>query len=158
MLSVTSFKATGCMCLGVICPLHFWQNDQDLLHAIVAIRAGMDTKIRVNTQSWPWRRKFSSCSCQDSSLQPFDQEASTLTTELSQLPVHTCMVSAVVKSLIHNKLLVLGKASYMTPTIQNLHAIVRNAAVAPWTGSICLLREAAVSNQKVYPKGRTNLK
>ena len=33
---------------------------------------GTDTKIRGSTESWPWRRKFSRCSCRDSNLRPFD--------------------------------------------------------------------------------------
>ena len=46
---------------------------------------GMDTEIRVSTESWPWRWKFSSHSCQDSNPQPFDHESGTLTTKLSLL-------------------------------------------------------------------------
>ena len=43
------------VCLAVTCHLLFWQNDRDLLCAT----AGMDTEIRVSTESRPWRRKFS---------------------------------------------------------------------------------------------------
>ena len=46
-------------CLAVTCHLHFWQNDRDLLCATVVTQGGqMDTKIRLSTGSWPWRRKF----------------------------------------------------------------------------------------------------
>ena len=48
----------------------------------------MDTRIRVSTGSWLWRRKFSCCFCQDSNLQPFSHESGTLTTELSPLPFY----------------------------------------------------------------------
>ena len=40
--SVTSFKATYIGRLAVTCHLHFWQNDQDLLHATVV--------------TWGWNR------------------------------------------------------------------------------------------------------
>ena len=62
-------------CLAVTCHLHFWQNDWDLLHATVVTRGGTDTEIRVSTESWPWRRKFSSRFCGDSNLQPFNHES-----------------------------------------------------------------------------------
>ena len=41
----------------------------------------MDTEIRVSTESWPWRRKFSGCSCGDSNSRPFNHESGALTTE-----------------------------------------------------------------------------
>ena len=47
---------------------------------------GTDAKIRVSTESWPWRSKFSCHSCQDSNPWPFDHESGTATTELSWLP------------------------------------------------------------------------
>ena len=50
----------------------------------------MDTKIRVTTESWPWRRKFSHRSCRDLNLWPFNHESSALTTELSLLPMCVC--------------------------------------------------------------------
>ena len=43
----------------------------------------MDTKIRVSTESRPWKRKFSRCSCRDSNPRPFNHESGALTTELS---------------------------------------------------------------------------
>ena len=49
----------------------------------------MDTEIRVSTESWPRRRKFS---CQDSNPRIF-HESSTLATALSLLPI-LCVASA----------------------------------------------------------------
>ena len=47
-------------CLSVTCHLHFWQNGRDLLRATaVTWGGGTDTEIRVTTESWSWRRKFS---------------------------------------------------------------------------------------------------
>jgi len=41
---------------------------------------GTNTKIRVSTESWPWRRKFSCHSSRDLNLQPFNHESGALTT------------------------------------------------------------------------------
>ena len=41
------------VCLAVTCHLHFWQNERDLLHATAEHGVGMDTEIRVSTESWP---------------------------------------------------------------------------------------------------------
>ena len=60
------------VCLAVACHLHFWQNDWDLLHATAVTWGEMDTEIRVSTESWPWRRKFSCHSCWVLNLRPFD--------------------------------------------------------------------------------------
>ena len=46
---------------------------------------GTDTEIRVSTESWPWRRKFSCRSCRASNQRPFNHKSSTLTTELLPL-------------------------------------------------------------------------
>ena len=75
-------------CLAVTCHLHFWQNDRDLLRATAVTRCGTDTKIRVSTESWPWRRNFSRRSCRDSNLnpQPFNHESCALITDLFPLP------------------------------------------------------------------------
>ena len=76
-------------CLAVTCHLHFWQKDRDLLRA-TAVRnngGGTDTKIRVSTESWLWRRKLSRRSCRDSNPRPFNHESGALTTELSRSPV-----------------------------------------------------------------------
>ena len=76
------------VCLAVICHLPSWQNDWDLLHTTVAINTGVerDTKIRVSTKVWLWRRKFPCCSGRDMNLWPFIHKSRTLTTDLSQLP------------------------------------------------------------------------
>ena len=42
-------------------------------------------RIRVSTQSWLWRRKFSRRSCRDLNSQPFDHESDALTNKLSRL-------------------------------------------------------------------------
>ena len=47
---------------------------------------GTDTEIRVGTESQPWRRKVSHCSCRDSNPCPFNHESGALTTELSPPP------------------------------------------------------------------------
>ena len=60
------------VCLAVTCHLHFWQNDQDL--SCYCNTMG-DTEIRVSTESWPWRRKFSYRSCLNLNLWPFDHES-----------------------------------------------------------------------------------
>ena len=65
------------MCLGVTCHLNFWQNDQGLLHATAITRRWNGHQIRVSTQGWLWRRKFSHHSCWDSNSQSFDQESPT---------------------------------------------------------------------------------
>ena len=44
---------------------------------------GMNTKIRVSTESWPGRRTFSCRYCGDSNWGPFDHESGALTTEPS---------------------------------------------------------------------------
>ena len=78
----------GCMRLGVTCYLHFWQNDQGLLHA-TAVRQGWNGhQVRVSTQSWLCKRTFSCRSCWDSNSQPFNNEPSALTNKLSLLPGH----------------------------------------------------------------------
>ena len=41
-------------------------------------------QVRVNTESWPWWKQFSRCSCQDSNLRPFSHKC----TELLPLPNH----------------------------------------------------------------------
>ena len=69
----------GCasVCLAVTCHLHFWPNDQDLLHVTAVAWGGTDTEIRFNKESWPWRRKVSCSSFRDSNLQPFNHESGT---------------------------------------------------------------------------------
>ena len=50
---------------------------------------GTDTKIRVSTESWPWRRKYSRRSCWNSNPRLFSHESCVLTTELSLLATVT---------------------------------------------------------------------
>ena len=75
-------------CLAVTCHLHFWQNDRDLLRDTVAGNTGVERipKLRVSTESRPWRRKFSRRSSRDSNPRPFNHESGALTTELSPPP------------------------------------------------------------------------
>ena len=73
-------------CLGVVCHLHFWQNDRGLLHATAVTQVWNGHWIRVSTQSWLWRRKCSCHSCWDLYLQPFNHESCALTSKLSRLP------------------------------------------------------------------------
>ena len=54
----------------------------------------MDTKIRVSTESWPWRRKFAHSSCGDLNPGPTDHKSDT--TELFQLPTHRLVVMVTV--------------------------------------------------------------
>ena len=44
------------VCLVVTSHRHFWQNDRDLLRATAVTRGGTDTKIKVITKSWLWRK------------------------------------------------------------------------------------------------------
>ena len=68
-------------------PLEKWPRSFKSLSATAVTRGWNGcTKVRVSTESWPWRRKFSCRSCRDSDLWPFSHEFSTQTTELSQLP------------------------------------------------------------------------
>ena len=73
-------------CWGVTCHLHFWQNDRDLLCATAVTQGWNGHWVRVSTQSWLWRRKFSCCSCWDSNLLPFNHESDALTNKLFWLP------------------------------------------------------------------------
>ena len=82
------------VCLGVTYHLHFWQNDQGLLHATVVTQGWNGRRIKVSTQSWLQRRKFSCCSCRDSNLQSYDHESGTWTNKRFQhlnLPRRVCM-------------------------------------------------------------------
>ena len=46
-------------CLGVTCHLHFWQNDRDLLRAIVLTRGWNGHRVRVSIQSLTLEKKIS---------------------------------------------------------------------------------------------------
>ena len=45
-----------------------------------------EIRLRVSTESWLWRIKFSRRSCRDSNTRPFNQESGALITELSRCP------------------------------------------------------------------------
>ena len=72
-------------CLAAACHLHFWQNGRGRLRATAVTRGWADTEIKVSTESWPWRSKFSRRSCRGSNPRPFNHESGALTTELSPL-------------------------------------------------------------------------
>ena len=75
-----------CVCLAVTCHQHFWTNDRGLLRA-TAVNTGVERIPEwVSTESWPWGRKFSRRSCQDSNPRPSDHKSGALTTEPSQPP------------------------------------------------------------------------
>ena len=85
------------VCLATTFHRHFWQTDRDLVRTIVVTRDGTDTKRRVSTENWPWRRKFSCRSCQESNLRPFSHKSGALTTDLSSLPKrHTYLLTATI--------------------------------------------------------------
>ena len=56
------------------------------LYATAVTRGWNRHWIRVSTQSWFWRRKFSCRFCRDSNSQPFDHESGALTNKLFRLP------------------------------------------------------------------------
>ena len=68
------------VCLGVTCHLHFWQNDQGLLHATAVTWGWNRHRISQHTK---W--KFSCHSCWDSNSQPFHHKSGALTNKLSRL-------------------------------------------------------------------------
>jgi len=88
-------------CLAVTCHLHFWQNDWGLLRAAAVTQGGTNAEIRVSTESWPWRRKFSRHSCRDSNPSPFDHESGTLTTELSPFSIYRSISIYIFELFIH---------------------------------------------------------
>ena len=45
--------------------------------------------VRVSTESWLWRRKFSHCSCRDSNSQPFHHESGALLTSYPGFKINT---------------------------------------------------------------------
>ena len=75
-------------CLAVTCHQHFWQNDRDLLRSTEKTRCWTGSEIKVSTESWPWKRNFSSRSCVDSNTGPFDHDSGSLTTKLTRLSNH----------------------------------------------------------------------
>ena len=97
-------------CLGITCHLHFWQNYRGLLHATAITQGWNRHRVRVSTQSWLWRRKFSCHSCWDSNLQPFDYKSGALTNMLSwrttailtvKIQKHISLVSEKTKLHLH---------------------------------------------------------
>ena len=67
-------------------PLEKWPRSFKSLSATAVARGWngcTKVRLRVSTESWPWRRKFSCRSCRDSDLWPFSHEFSTQTAELS---------------------------------------------------------------------------
>ena len=87
---VSSCKATYVRCMRVLfscnLPPALLAEWLGFLRATAVTRGWMDTEIRVSTENWPWRRKFSRCSSRDSNPRPFNHKFGTLTTELSLLP------------------------------------------------------------------------
>ena len=102
-------------CLAVTCHLHFWQNDQDLLHATVvtqftvALRPqrlygllgmGSDTAVEqilkwVNAESWSWRKIFFlSCCCGLLIMHPALYHWAILAISITRVVQHSSQVSA----------------------------------------------------------------
>ena len=108
-------------CLGVTCHLHFWQNDRGLLRATAVTRGWNGHRIRVSTQSWLWRRKFSCRSCQDSNLQPFDHESSALTNKChtQQLYISDQNRSAWLVGASKNKLTRINKINFWFKSLKS---------------------------------------
>ena len=55
---VTSCKATYIRCLAVTCHLHFWQNDQDLLHATVVTQGWNGCWNKSQHRKWTLEKKI----------------------------------------------------------------------------------------------------
>ena len=60
-------------------------------------------KIRVSTESRPWRRKFSRRSSRDSNPRPFNHESGALTTELSPPPLHSLLLIALYSAILRSR-------------------------------------------------------
>ena len=76
--------------LAVTCHCTFWRIKIRIFYALLQKHGvGMDIEIRVSTEIWPWRRKFSCHSW----LEPktFRSRVGHSTTELSQLPTLPAM-------------------------------------------------------------------
>ena len=89
------------LCLALNCHLHIWQEDLDLLRATAVTQAvERIPKMRVSTESWPWRRKFARCSCRDSNPGPSDHESAVLTLSCPRFScVHLCRSACEHKSM-----------------------------------------------------------
>ena len=79
--------------LGVTCHLHFWQNDQGLLHATAVTKRWNGHQIRVSRESWLWRRKFCHRSSRDLNPQSFSHESGALPTSC---PSSWCTIETLV--------------------------------------------------------------
>ena len=80
-------------CLGVTCHLHFWQNDWGLLRATAVIQGWNGHRIRVSTQSWLRRRKFSRCFCWNLNSQSFNHKSYALPTRYPSIMGHINILS-----------------------------------------------------------------
>ena len=88
-------------CLTATCHLHFWQNDQDLLHATDVTHktrgSGMDTWMGQH-RKLTLEMKILPPLLPDLNPRPFNDKSVTLTTELSLLPMYiswSCMSPSV---------------------------------------------------------------
>ena len=77
--------------LAVTCHLHFWQNDQYLLHAIAVAQGWNRYPNMSQHRKFTLKKKILLLLLQDLNLGPFDHKSSALTTELSLLP-HTTAI------------------------------------------------------------------
>ena len=73
-------------CLAVICDLHFWQNDRDILRATVVTRGWNSYRNKSQHKMFTLEKKILRRPCRDSNPRPFHHESRVLTTELSPLP------------------------------------------------------------------------
>ena len=70
-------------CLAVICNLHFWQNDLDLLRATAVTRGWNGYRNKSQHRKLTLEKKILQPLCRDSNPGPFNHESGALTTELS---------------------------------------------------------------------------
>ena len=70
-------------CLAVPCHLHFWQNDQDLLHATAVHRGGTDTETRAQIVDPALLQGFEHMT--------FQPRVRCSTTEISLLHIQSCL-------------------------------------------------------------------
>ena len=74
------------MYLAVTCTCTFGKMTGIFYELLQQHRGGTDTEMRVSTESWPWRKKFSHFSSRDSNPGLFNHESRALTTELMPTP------------------------------------------------------------------------
>ena len=70
-------------CLAVICHLHFWQNDWDLLHATAVTQGWNGYRNKSQHRKSTLEKKILPPLRRDSNPRPFNHESGALTTELS---------------------------------------------------------------------------